>query len=109
VGPSLFNFIDKHCWVIHEAEYDKTRSLEGNSGLGDLPATLDDAQNAKKIARKFGVPEKNIVFLNKTTVSSFKTFTRKAVAKFTANSTQGNGNGRTFLMVYVAGHGVADQ
>ena len=58
-------FVIKECWVFHEADYADVRSMEGNEALADLPATSQDAVNAKKIALRLGIPEQNIKFFTR--------------------------------------------
>jgi hypothetical protein len=82
--------------------------LEGNESLGDLPATVQDADNAEKMALRLGVKMENVKRLTKTSVDDFKKFTKAAVGRFAANSAKNGGKGKTFLFVYMAGHGVSD-
>ena len=80
--------------------------MKGNEALADLPHTANDAVNAKKIALRLGIPEQNIKFYTKQTEEKVKKLFADAKKRFiTTNS----GEKRSFLMVYVAGHGVCDQ
>jgi len=92
--------------VFYEPEYEIVRTMEGNECLADLPATIQDAANAKNIAMRMGVPEQNIKLFTKQTVKSIQQVFRDAMRNFLNNA---QGGKRTFLMVYVAGHGVCDQ
>ena len=80
--------------------------MKGNEALADLPATKNDAVNAKKIALRLGIPEQNIKFFTKQTAADFDKVFADAKKRFITKNT---GEKRSFLMVYVAGHGVCDQ
>jgi hypothetical protein len=98
--------VHKECWVFYEAEYENLRTLPGNESLNDLPATVNDAANAKNIAKAMGIEDKNIKLFNKSTVKSIQSTFREAMRVF---MNHGQGDKRSFLMVYCAGHGVCDQ
>ena len=59
-GKEAYPFVHKECWIFYEPEYEILRSAPGNEMLGDLPATANDAVNAKRIALRMGIPEANI-------------------------------------------------
>ena len=92
--------------MFHEADYAVCRSMAGNEALVDLHQTSNDAKNAKKIALKLGIPEQNIKFFNKQDEAGINKLFEEAKRRFISINT---GDKRSFLMVYVAGHGVCDQ
>ena len=105
-GKEAFPFVHKECWIFYEPEYEILRSAPGNEMLGDLPATSNDAVNAKRIALRMGIPEANIHQYTKMTTKAIQQVFRNGTRTFLNKSVDGK---RTFLLVYVAGHGVCDQ
>ena len=57
----------KECWIFYEPEYERLRTVGGCERLGDLPATKDDKEKAKYIARCAGVLPANIKPFTKMT------------------------------------------
>ena len=53
--------IDKFAWIFVASEYEKLRLIQGCSGMNDLPATKSDLKYAIQIARRFGIPKKNMI------------------------------------------------
>ena len=105
-GKNAFAFAHKECWIFYEPEYEILRSAPGNDKLGDLPATTTDAQNAKRIALRMGIPESNIKMFTKMTTKSVQSVFRDGTRTFLNKNADGK---RSFLLVYCAGHGVCDQ
>ena len=50
-----FPFVHKECWIFYEPAYETIRTMKGNECLTDLPATIEDAANAKIIAMCIGI------------------------------------------------------
>ena len=73
--------------------------------MGDLPATAEDAVKAVHAANCFGVPDENIRKFSNIKLSDARDIFMDATARLTSLS---NDKKRVFLMVYMAGHGVAD-
>ena len=96
----------KEAWIFTQADYEKVREATGYGWLGDLPATKDDASNAKKIALSMGIPEHHITHITDQTVSYHNKFFRDKMTELRDRNTHGK---RSFLMVYVSGHGIWDQ
>ena len=105
-GKQAYPFVHKECWIFFEPEYEILRSAPGNEKLGDLPATTTDAADAKRIALRMGVPEANIKHFTKMTTKSIQQVFRDGTRTFLNRAVGGK---RSFLLVYVAGHGVSDQ
>ena len=65
-----------------------------------------DAEKAKKIAQRLGIPEENIKVFTNQTVKMINKIFREGQRVFSNNAHEKKG--RNFLLVYVAGHGVSD-
>ena len=50
-------FIHKECWILHQADYSNLRKLKGCEKLVDLPTTMEDSKDARKIAMGMGIKE----------------------------------------------------
>lgn len=94
--------------IIHQADYSMTRMINcsGCRACDDLPATIDDAKVAKAIANGFGIANKDIIFLADKNAREINNILNVIKKEF---QTLANQKKRTFLYVYGAGHGAADQ
>ena len=81
------------------------RGVPGCERLQDLTATLKDAENAKKIALRMGIPLENIKKLTNLTYEDFDEVYKGTYKTLKKNALKDK---RSFLMVYCAGHGVGD-
>ena len=81
------------------------RGVPGCERLQDLTATLKDAENAKKIALRMGIPLENIKKLTNLTYEDFDEVYKGTYKTLKKNTLKDK---RSFLMVYCAGHGVGD-
>ena len=70
-----------------------------------MTATLKDAENAKKIALRMGVPFENIKKLTNMTYDDFNEVYKSSYKTLKKHALKDK---RSFLMVYCAGHGVGD-
>ena len=95
----------KEAWIFTQANYEKVKQKTGYQWLGNLPATKDDAANAKMIAMGMGILEPNIFHITDKDVSYHKSFFQKKMIELRDRNIHGK---RSFLMVYVSGHGVWD-
>ena len=59
-SAKAFPFVHKECWIFYETDYSILRTAEGLEKFSDLPDTALDAEKAKKIAQRLGIPEDNI-------------------------------------------------
>ena len=71
-----------------------------------MPATAKDAKVAKALANGFGIKDKDILFLENKNKKQIDAELNKIKREFRELSRK---NKRTFLYVYAAGHGAADQ
>ena len=72
VGKQAYPFVHKECWIFYEPEYETLRSAPGNESLGDLPQTINDVAEAKRIALGLGVAEQNIKQFTKMSANSIQ-------------------------------------
>ena len=94
--------------IIHQDDYSMTRMIncKGCRHCGDLPATRNDAKVAKAIANGFGILDEDIVNIYNKNFKEINLILNDIKRVFKALSEAGK---RTFLYVYAAGHGCADQ
>ena len=71
-----------------------------------MDPTKDDAVHAYQIARGFGVHKSNIIHLNGMILSQVNDTFNRLKKMYRALAKEGK---RSLLLVYCAGHGVADQ
>lgn len=81
-------------------------NCEGCRKVGDLPDTEKDAKVAKLIANGWGIEDKDILFVEDKNFAEINLILNNIKREFKALAKQGK---RTFLYVYAAGHGAADQ
>ena len=96
----------KECWIFYEPEYETLRSAPGNESFGDLPETITDVAEAKRIALGLGVAEQDIKQFTKMSTNSIQQIFRDGTQSLSGKAA---GGGRSLLLVYVAGHGVSDK
>ena len=106
VVKQAYPFTHKECWIFHESDYKIVSTLPGLEKLGDLPNTKNDAVNAKRMALRMGILEANIKDFTGMSINAIKNVFRDGLADFILKNKDGK---RSFLLVYVAGHGVCDQ
>ena len=94
--------------IIHQADYSMTRMVncDGCRGCGDLPETKNDAEVAKVIAKGLGIKDKDILVLENMNRKQIDTVLNKIKKEFQTLAKQKK---RSFVYVYAAGHGAADQ
>ena len=93
------NFVHKECWIIYQPYYGVLRGVPGCERLQDLTATLKDAENAKKIALRMGIPFDNIKKLTNLTYEDFDEVYKNTYKTLKKNALKDK---RSFLMVYCA-------
>ena len=93
------------CWIIYQDDYATLRSKPDFKTLGDLPEVINDAIKARTIALGANIPALNITTLPNLTKKSFDQMYKQWFKTFMLRTKAGE---RSFLLVYVAGHGVAD-
>ena len=98
-------FTVKTAVIIHQKNYELLR-LHYPKLFQDLPATEQDAINARKLAHGFNIPDEEIIFIEDKPITEIKKILWDIARRFKALGLKGE---RTFLFVYCAGHGVADQ
>ena len=98
------DFAAKKAIILHQSDYSLTRLVEKE--FVDLPQTKKDALHATQIAYGFGIAEKDITFIEDMPITAIHKVFNNVKREFIELSKK---NRRTFLFVYAAGHGIADQ
>ena len=96
-------FVDRRALIIYQDDYSLTKLV--HSEFGNLPATNQDKQLATQIAHGFGIADQAITYMNSMHVREMNDRINVMKNEFKALGMKGK---RSFLFVYVAGHGVAD-
>ena len=80
--------------------------MSNPKAFGNLKATIRDAKNATQIARGFGIWDKDIIYIHNKTIKEVDAIIKQIKIEFRELVKKGL---YSFLFVYCAGHGVADQ
>ena len=99
------DFVKKKAVIIHQSDYSLTRLAAPDKNLGDLPATKNDKVNATEIARGFNIPDSDIIYIEDMPREDMEKVFEKVCRELNIYS---KARQRTFLLVYAAGHGIAD-
>ena len=97
-------FAAKKALIIHQSDYSSTRMIHKNS-FGDLIETKQDAINATHLAHGFGIADRDIVYFENLDLPIMNKKVKEIKMELRNLAKQGK---PTFLLVYGAGHGVAD-
>jgi hypothetical protein len=79
--------------------------------MADITQAPQDAEAAKKIAKKMGIPEEEIKMIHNGTTKAVNDYLKKTLkTKLQKAKKDNDANGtESLLFVYCAGHGAADQ
>ena len=97
--------------ILHQNDYSLLRLLQhaygnGYAKFGSLPPTKKDAKHARQIALGLGILAKDIHDLENQTLAQINKLWNRIMREFKKLHKEKK---KTFLFVYAAGHGVADQ
>ena len=97
-------FGDMRLWIIQDNDYSDLRTANGCDKFLDLPATITDAEEIKKLAKMIGIPEEHIYHFhasNKKDLNKYYTDLKKEYQRLLKDMDN------VFLLVYCSGHGVS--
>lgn len=99
-------FVPQRCkWVIiKNRNYDQLRLMEGYGSFADIPHVDADAANVKRGVLGLGARQSDIIEMEDADFASLKAL-RRELADIVSENWR-NGEKKTLIFVYYAGHGV---
>ena len=103
------DFFEKMLVIVTQADYSLVRQLfpEKDRAFGNLPATDQDAKGARHIGHGFGIGDPNILHLKNFTIKQLSDFLHNRIKRRYRELSRKQK--RCLLVIYCAGHGLADQ